>query len=165
MLFVFLWVFYLHFQHDQYDPFLNNTGDFIVSCSNDRSIRLWERTDEQVFLEEERERELEESFESSLNRKSQGDHALGSLKDDKDGNVQQEGAPDTEEGESGSASTRSVANVRAGEVRRRSRVTFTVWHGCSRYSSSPHFLSVPLLCLSCASLVPLCALSVPSLVP
>ena len=61
MLFVFLWVFYLHFQHDQYDqydPFLNNTGDFIVSCSNDRSIRLWERTDEQVFLEEEREREL-----------------------------------------------------------------------------------------------------------
>ena len=163
-----VWVVYLHFQHDQYDqydPFLNNTGDFIVSCSNDRSIRLWERTDEQVFLEEERERELEESFESSLNRKSQGDHALGSLKDDKDGNVQQEGAPDTEEGESGSASTRSVANVRAGEVRRRSRVTFTVWHGCSRYSSSPHFLSVPLLCLSCASLVPLCALSVPSLVP
>ena len=155
MLFVFLWMFYLHFQHDQYDPFLNTTGDFIVSCSNDRSIRLWERTDEQVFLEEERERELEESFESSLNRKSQGDHALGSLKDDKDGNVQQEGAPDTEEGESGSASTRSVANVRAGEVRRRSRVTFTVWHVCSRYSSSPHFFSVPL----CASLVPLCAFS------
>ena len=105
-------------------------GDFIVSCSNDRSIRLWERTDEQVFLEEERERELEESFESSLNRKSDGDHALGSLKDDKDGNVQQEGAPDTEEGESGSASTRSVANVRAGEVRRRSRVT--VYVQCTR---------------------------------
>ena len=160
MLFVFVCGYFnLHFQHDQYDPFLNDTGDFIVSCSNDRSIRLWERTDEQVFLEEERERELEESFESSLNRKSQGDHALGSLKDDKDGNVQQEGAPDTEEGESGSASTRSVANVRAGEVRRRSRVTFTVWHVCSRYSSSPHFLSVPLLCLSCASLCPLCAFS------
>ena len=93
-------------------------GDFIVSCSNDRSIRVWERTDEQVFLEEERERELEESFESSLNRKSDGDHKLGALQDDpeKASNVQQEGAPDTADGESGSASTRSVANVRAGEL-------------------------------------------------
>ena len=161
MLFVFLWVFYLHFQHDQYDPFLNDTGDFIVSCSNDRSIRLWERTDEQVFLEEERERELEESFESSLNRKSQGDHALGSLKDDKDGNVQQEGAPDTEEGESGSASTRSVANVRAGEVRRRSRLLSQ----CGMDVPGTHLPPTFSLCLSCASLVPLCALSVPSLVP
>ena len=57
----------------------SSVGDFIVSCSNDRSIRLWERTDEQVFLEEERERELEETFESSLNRDKSGDHKLGAL--------------------------------------------------------------------------------------
>ena len=139
-----------------------NTGDFIVSCSNDRSIRLWERTDEQVFLEEERERELEESFESSLNRKSQGDHALGSLKDDKDGNVQQEGAPDTEEGESGSASTRSVANVRAGEVRRRSRLLSQCGMDVPGTHLPPTFslcLSVPLLCLSVPSLCLLLCLS------
>ena len=162
MLFVFVCGYFnLHFQHDQYDqydqydPFLNNTGDFIVSCSNDRSIRLWERTDEQVFLEEERERELEESFESSLNRKSQGDHALGSLKDDKDGNVQQEGAPDTEEGESGSASTRSVANVRAGEVRRR----YGLLSQCGMDVPGTHLPPTFSLCLSCASLVPLCVFS------
>ena len=94
----------------------SGVGDFIVSCSNDRSIRVWERTDEQVFLEEERERELEENFESSLNRSSNGKHTLGSLKDKQDTNVQQEGAPDMSESESGSATTRSVANVRSGEL-------------------------------------------------
>ena len=94
----------------------SSVGDFIVSCSNDRSIRVWERTDEQVFLEEERERELEESFESSLNRKKEGDHTLGALKDKDASNVQDEGAPDEDNTESGKASTRDVQNVRAGEL-------------------------------------------------
>jgi U3 small nucleolar RNA-associated protein 12 len=94
----------------------SSVGDFIVSCSNDRSIRVWERTDEQVFLEEERERELEESFESSLNRSAKGDHSLGALKDKDAANVQQEGAPEDNTVESGRASTRDVANVRAGEL-------------------------------------------------
>lgn len=41
-------------------------GSFLVSASNDRSIRVWERTDEPLFLEEEREKEMEELFESTL---------------------------------------------------------------------------------------------------
>ena len=39
---------------------------FIVTASHDKSIRVWEETDEQIFLEEEREKELEELYESTL---------------------------------------------------------------------------------------------------
>ena len=41
-------------------------GDFFVSGSHDRSIRIWDRTEEQVFLEEEREKELDELYEQNL---------------------------------------------------------------------------------------------------
>ncbi|KAI9266512.1 WD40-repeat-containing domain protein [Phascolomyces articulosus] len=41
-------------------------GGIVVTGSHDRSIRIWERTDEQLFLEEEREKELEEMYESTL---------------------------------------------------------------------------------------------------
>ncbi|KAI1496565.1 WD domain-containing protein [Biscogniauxia marginata] len=39
---------------------------FIVSASHDKSIRVWHETDEQIFLEEEREKEIEELYESTL---------------------------------------------------------------------------------------------------
>ncbi|KIV90442.1 hypothetical protein PV10_07749 [Exophiala mesophila] len=43
-----------------------NSGDFVVSASHDKSIRVWQQTDEQIFLEEEREKELEELYEDTL---------------------------------------------------------------------------------------------------
>ncbi|CAJ2513816.1 Uu.00g019350.m01.CDS01 [Anthostomella pinea] len=39
---------------------------FIVSASHDKSIRVWHETDEQIFLEEEREKEIEELYETTL---------------------------------------------------------------------------------------------------
>lgn len=42
------------------------TGDFIVTASHDKSIRIWSKSDEPIFLEEERERELEEMYEKTL---------------------------------------------------------------------------------------------------
>ncbi|EPE26792.1 WD40 repeat-like protein [Glarea lozoyensis ATCC 20868] len=45
---------------------VSRTGNFIVSASHDKSIRVWQQTDEQIFLEEEREKELEELYESTL---------------------------------------------------------------------------------------------------
>jgi hypothetical protein len=39
-------------------------GHFFVSGSHDRSIRMWERTDEQLVLSEEREAEREAEFEN-----------------------------------------------------------------------------------------------------
>ncbi|KAI9595716.1 WD40-repeat-containing domain protein [Syncephalis fuscata] len=41
-------------------------GAFICSGSQDRSIRVWTRTDEQLFLEEEREREMDKAYETTL---------------------------------------------------------------------------------------------------
>jgi U3 small nucleolar RNA-associated protein 12 len=43
-----------------------HSGQFVVTASHDKSIRVWAQTDEQVFLEEEREKELEELYESTL---------------------------------------------------------------------------------------------------
>lgn len=45
---------------------ISHAGNFLVSASHDKSIRVWEETDEQIFLEEEREKELEELYESTL---------------------------------------------------------------------------------------------------
>ncbi|EEB07217.2 U3 snoRNA associted protein Dip2 [Schizosaccharomyces japonicus yFS275] len=39
---------------------------FVVSGSHDHSIRVWAESDDLVFLEEEKERELEEQYESTL---------------------------------------------------------------------------------------------------
>ncbi|ETN37142.1 uncharacterized protein HMPREF1541_08132 [Cyphellophora europaea CBS 101466] len=45
---------------------VSNTGAFVASASHDKSIRIWQQTDEQIFLEEEREKELEDLYESTL---------------------------------------------------------------------------------------------------
>ncbi|EMD40648.1 hypothetical protein CERSUDRAFT_130746 [Gelatoporia subvermispora B] len=62
---------------------VSNHGKFVVTGSHDKSIRVWEKLDEPLFLEEERERELENIYESgiadSLNR---NDAAIGSGVDD-----------------------------------------------------------------------------------
>ena len=45
---------------------VSRSGEFLVSASHDKSIRIWDQTDEQLFLEEEREKELEELYENTL---------------------------------------------------------------------------------------------------
>jgi U3 small nucleolar RNA-associated protein 12 len=45
---------------------ISHSGDFLVTASHDKSIRIWKQTDEQIFLEEEREKELEEMYENTL---------------------------------------------------------------------------------------------------
>lgn len=38
----------------------------LVSVSHDRSVRVWEKSEEQVFLEEEQEKRLEAVFDADL---------------------------------------------------------------------------------------------------
>lgn len=38
----------------------------MVTGSHDKSLRVWERTDEPLFLEEEREREMEQLYDNNL---------------------------------------------------------------------------------------------------
>jgi U3 small nucleolar RNA-associated protein 12 len=45
---------------------VSHVGNTLISASHDKSIRVWQETDEQIFLEEEREKELEELYESTL---------------------------------------------------------------------------------------------------
>jgi U3 small nucleolar RNA-associated protein 12 len=52
---------------------VGRTGDFIVTASHDKSIRIWTRSDEPIFLEEEQERELEEMYEKTLATNLEGD--------------------------------------------------------------------------------------------
>ena len=47
---------------------VGRTGEMVVSASHDKSIRFWEVGDDLVFLEEERERELEAVYEGTLAR-------------------------------------------------------------------------------------------------
>lgn len=45
---------------------VSNRGEFVVTGSHDKSIRVWEKTDEPLFLEEEREREIERLYDENL---------------------------------------------------------------------------------------------------
>ncbi|KAH0467263.1 hypothetical protein IEQ34_004501 [Dendrobium chrysotoxum] len=45
---------------------ISSHGGFFITGSHDRSIRRWDRTEEPFFLEEEREKRLQEMFESDL---------------------------------------------------------------------------------------------------
>ncbi|XP_010918696.1 uncharacterized protein [Elaeis guineensis] len=54
---------------------VSNHGDFIVTGSHDRSIRRWDRTEEPFFIEEEREKRLEEMFESDLDNLNENSYA------------------------------------------------------------------------------------------
>lgn len=59
---------------------VGSKGTIVVSAGIDRSIRVWERTEEPLFLEEERERELEEMYQNGNNMERNDDEkAFGSL--------------------------------------------------------------------------------------
>ncbi len=77
---------------------VSRTGDFIVSASHDKSIRVWEQTDEQIFLEEEKEKELEELYESTLAT-----------------SLEREPDEDGENNEVGTAGKQTVETLMAGE--------------------------------------------------
>ncbi|GMM35856.1 snoRNA-binding rRNA-processing protein [Saccharomycopsis crataegensis] len=42
------------------------SGEFVITASHDHSIRIWEETSDQVFIEEEKEKEIEELYEQTL---------------------------------------------------------------------------------------------------
>lgn len=52
---------------------MSSDGLLMVSTSHDHSIRLWLATDDQVFLEEEKEKELDEMYENTLLDQLEGD--------------------------------------------------------------------------------------------
>lgn len=77
---------------------ISHNGMFLVTASHDKSIRIWDETDEQIFLEEEREREIEELYESTLTTSLEKDADVGD-----------------ESGEVGAASKQTTETLMAGE--------------------------------------------------
>jgi FOG: WD40 repeat len=82
---------------------VSSTGMFMVSTSHDHSIRVWEATDDQVFLEEEREKEMDQLYENTL---------LESLEDD----VRVEEGDENEDNDESTKVTRqTMETLKAGE--------------------------------------------------
>lgn len=52
---------------------VGNKSPILISTSHDKSIKVWEQTDEPLFLEEEREKELEQMYESTLTESLEAD--------------------------------------------------------------------------------------------
>ncbi|KAG0087088.1 hypothetical protein BGZ92_007602 [Podila epicladia] len=85
-------------------------GNIVVSASHDRSLRIWQKTEDQVFLEEEREQELDDLYEATLTasfeKTGMVDHGEGE-------NV---GAPATSNGdELASAGKQTMDTLKSGE--------------------------------------------------
>ncbi|KAF9514179.1 hypothetical protein BS47DRAFT_1361977, partial [Hydnum rufescens UP504] len=58
---------------------ISNSGKFVVTGSHDKLIRVWEKTDELLFLEEEQEKELEAIYEKGIaDMLSRSDAPIGS---------------------------------------------------------------------------------------
>ena len=45
---------------------VSSLGDFVVTSGADRALRVWQRTEEPFFVEEEKEKRLESLFEADL---------------------------------------------------------------------------------------------------
>jgi U3 small nucleolar RNA-associated protein 12 len=62
-----------------------------VTGSHDRSIRVWKKTEEQVYLDEEREKEMEEILDKATLRDNEGFNLpVGALAEESDENTRQE---------------------------------------------------------------------------
>ena len=94
---------------------VSRTGAFVLSGGMDRQVRVWERTKDIVFLEEERERELEGMFDRIDGRDEGGTAKLLQKKgQDPDMDGEDDGVRD-DEPQSESAVKRSVMSVSAGD--------------------------------------------------
>lgn len=76
---------------------ISHSGEFIVSASHDKSLRIWDQTDEPLFLEEEREKEMEEMYDNTL---------TASLEEENE---------DGEKAEAGDASKQTTETLMGGE--------------------------------------------------
>lgn len=90
---------------------MSRTGAFLLSGGMDRQIRVWERTKDIVFLQEERERSLEQVFDKVDDRNEGG---TGEILDRKGQDGDEEGHED-DAPQSEAAVRRSILSVAAGD--------------------------------------------------
>ncbi|WFD29685.1 beta transducin [Malassezia sp. CBS 17886] len=83
-------------------------GRVVVTAGADRSIRVWEKTDEPLFLEEEREKELERMYETAVPPAGLEHAGIGELAGDDD-------APRPARAEAEAVSLTTAESLTAGE--------------------------------------------------
>lgn len=93
---------------------ISRTGAFVLSGGMDRQVRVWERTKDIVFLEEERERELEQIFDRVSNRDEGGTARILDRKRGEDDHEVEDGVKD-DEPQSEAAVRKSVMSVASGD--------------------------------------------------
>jgi U3 small nucleolar RNA-associated protein 12 len=95
---------------------ISRTGGFVLSGGMDRQVRVWERTKDIVFLEEERERELEKIFDRVSNRNERSAASIldGKKKDDDDDDDEDDGGKGNEP-QTEAAVRKSVLSVSSGD--------------------------------------------------
>ncbi|TFK76009.1 WD-repeat-containing protein [Pluteus cervinus] len=85
---------------------LSHYGNFVVTGSHDKSIRVWEKLDEPLFLEEERERELEAIYEAGM---------ADTLNREEGAPIGLDGAPQTIQAEATGVAKQTPDTLMAGE--------------------------------------------------
>lgn len=85
---------------------VSNTGAFVLTGGMDRQVRVWERTRDIVFLEEERERELERAFENINGGQGESTSYILSRNE-----KQKDGDEDENQPQSEAAMRKSIASV------------------------------------------------------
>lgn len=93
---------------------VSRTGAFILSGGMDRQVRVWERTRDMVFLEEERERELEQVFDK-VQGDDRGTASIMRRKDDADLDGDEDQEADADQPQSEAAVKRSALSVSASD--------------------------------------------------
>lgn len=95
---------------------VSRTGAFVLSGGMDRQVRVWERTKDIVFLDEERERELEEIFDKVDGSKRDENTSDVLLRAQKDGEEGLDADDETDvKPQSEAAVKQSVLSVSAGD--------------------------------------------------
>ena len=95
---------------------VSSKGSFLLTVGLDRQVRVWERTNDIVFLEEERERELEEMFDKVDGRKEENtaDALMRAQKDGEEG-LDGDDEDDNEKPQSEAAVKQSILSVSSGD--------------------------------------------------
>lgn len=93
---------------------VSRTGAFVLSGGMDRQVRVWERTKDIVFIEEEREREMEQMFDRVNDRDERSTAAILSKKGGKDDEVDSD-SDTKDEPQSESAVRKSILSVSSGD--------------------------------------------------
>ena len=94
---------------------ISRTGAFVLSGGMDRQVRVWERTQDIVFLEEERERRLEQIFDKVESGRNEQNTANIMKRKDEDGLEEDDDDNNGDQPESEAAVKRSVLSVAAGD--------------------------------------------------